>query len=475
MKKEKDLAKNTIIIFIGKVSTQFISFLMLPLYTSYLATDEYGTVDLIITYVQLLVPVICLGLQNAAFRFLVDSRKDEAEKEKIISNIFISTTILFMIFAIGYFIVNIFIEIKFYNYIIFNLLGFLFFEICLQISRGLGNNKVYTIASAISSLLTVILNILFIVFLKLGPKGMLMSMAISNFVAGLYIIIKLKVYKYINYRKLDRNTTKELLKYSFPLVPSGISWWIISASDRTIISAFLGVAANGIYAIACKFPSIINIFTNIFTLSWTESASLNIDKEGKDVFFSKIVNTATRFFASLCIGMIACMPFVFNILVDSEYAEAYNYIPILVLGSFFNVFVSVYSSIYVAKKLTKQVANTSIVAAVINILINLLLIKFIGIYAAAISTALAYGIMMVYRHMDLKKYIKLKIDVKMIILLFLVFIESIICYYINNFFINIINLVFIVIFTIFINRKIIINFLKMFLNKFNSILKEANK
>ena len=163
MEKEKSLAKNTIIIFIGKVSTQFISFLMLPLYTAYLATEEYGTVDLIITYVQLLGPVICLGLQNAAFRFLVDSRKDEEEKEKIISNIFIFTIILFVIFAIGYFIVNIFIEIKFYNYIIFNLLGFIFFEICLQVSRGLGDNKSFTISSAISSLLTVIFNIVFIV------------------------------------------------------------------------------------------------------------------------------------------------------------------------------------------------------------------------------------------------------------------------------------------------------------------------
>ena len=305
---------------------------------------------------------------------------------------------------------------------------------------------------------------------------MLMSMAISNFIGGIFIILKLKVYKYINYKKLEKKTIKELLKYSFPLVPNGISWWVVSASDRTIISAFLGVAANGIYAIAYKFPSIINIFTNIFTLSWTESASLNIDKEGKDIFFSKIINIAVRFFASLCIGMIACMPFIFNVLVDSKYAEAYNYIPILLLGSFFNVFVSVYSSIYVAKKLTKQVANTSIMAAIINIVVNLALIKFIGIYAAAISTAIAYGAMMIYRHKDLKKYINLKIDVKMIAILLLVFLETTLCYYINNIVINIVNLILIVLFTIFINRKLLKNFVEIFLTKFNNIfeLKKNN-
>ena len=473
MEKEKSLAKNTIIIFIGKVSTQFISFLMLPLYTAYLATEEYGTVDLINTYVQLLGPVICLGLQNAAFRFLVDSRKNEEEKEKIISNIFIFTLVLFAIFAVGYLILNIFIEIKFYNYIIFNLLGFIFFEICLQISRGLGNNKSFTIASAMSSLLTVILNVTFIIFFKWGAKGMLMSMAISNFLGGIFIVLKLKIYKYINHRKLKLKTIKELLTYSFPLVPSGISWWVVSASDRTIISAFLGVAANGIYAIACKFSSIINIFTNIFTLSWTESASLNINKEGKDIFFSKIINTAVRFFASLCIGMMACMPFAFNILIDNQYVEAYNYIPILLLGSFFNVFVSVYSSIYVAKKLTKQVANTSIIAAIINIVVNLALIKFIGIYAAAISTAIAYGVMMIYRHNDLKKYMNLRIDVRMIKILLLVFLGTIICYYSKNIIVNIINLIFIILFTFYINRKIIKGFIKIALDKYNNIFKRS--
>ena len=53
MNKKKQLAKNTIIIFFGRVCTQLISFFLLPLYTSYLATKEYGTVDLIQTYVTL--------------------------------------------------------------------------------------------------------------------------------------------------------------------------------------------------------------------------------------------------------------------------------------------------------------------------------------------------------------------------------------------------------------------------------------
>ena len=72
MNKKKELAKNTFIILAGKVSTQMITFFMLPLYTSYLLTEEYGLVDLITTYVTLIIPIITLDTEMAMFRFLIE-------------------------------------------------------------------------------------------------------------------------------------------------------------------------------------------------------------------------------------------------------------------------------------------------------------------------------------------------------------------------------------------------------------------
>ena len=89
MNKKKELAKNTIIIFAGKVCTQLISFLLLPLYTSYLLTEEYGFVDLITTYVTLIVPIITMELEMSVFRYLVDCRKDKKETKRVFSNNFI--------------------------------------------------------------------------------------------------------------------------------------------------------------------------------------------------------------------------------------------------------------------------------------------------------------------------------------------------------------------------------------------------
>lgn len=457
MSKKQELMKNTIIIFMGRVCTQLISFFLLPLYTSYLLTDEYGLVDLITTYVTLLVPIITLELEMSVFRYLVDARKSKNETKKILSNNFLVLLASLLIFSIGYVIVTCFWKFDFRWLILIDIIICTFSGNFLQISRGLGKTLDYAISCIITGASTVLLNILFIVIFKLGAMGMILSMMLANGFGTLYLLLKLKLYKQINFKLKDLKLIKSMYKYSIPLVPNGVSWWIVNVSDRTIISVVLGAAANGIYAISNKFPTIISSLLGIFNLSWSESAALHIDSPDRDEFFSDVLNTVTKLFTSLGVGMIACMPFVFPILINSEYNDAINYIPILVLGSVFNVSICMYTGIYIAKKMTKQVASTTIMGAIINIVINLLFVKSLGLYAASLSTAIAYFVMMVYRHFDLRKYINIKYDKGLIIKTVLIFTFSIFLYYQNNLILNIINLVVVVIYAFLLNKEFLIS------------------
>ena len=99
---------------------------------------------------------------------------------------------------------------------------------------------------------------------------------ISNILSALYLIYSLKIQKYINIKLINADKKRELLQYSLPLIPNGVSWWIVNAADRMIIAALLGVTANGIYAVAYKFPQIFTAIYSFFGLSWTESASVHI-------------------------------------------------------------------------------------------------------------------------------------------------------------------------------------------------------
>lgn len=452
MNKKKQLAKNTIIIFFGRVCTQLISFFLLPLYTSYLATKEYGTVDLIQTYVTLLVPIITLELEMSIFRFLIDSRKSEKETNKLISNNFFILGISLSIFSILYIIVSSFVTIPYRWLILVDIIVCVLSGNFLQVARGFGNTLDYAISCILTGLTTVISNIILICFVHMQAEGMIISMALANFICSLYLFIRLKLYSKINFKIVDFKQIKEMYKYSLPLIPNGISWWIVNVSDRSIISIVLGASANGLYAISNKFPTIISSLTGVFNLSWSESAALHINSSDRDEFFSDITNTILRLFMALGVGMLACMPFVFPILIDVKYNDAYNYIPFLVLGTVFNVAICLYSQVYLAKKLSKQVASTAIVGAIINILINVIFIKQIGLYAAAISTMISYFVMMVYRHFDLKKYVNIKIEKKLIIESIIIYTFTLLIYYQKSIILHAICLLIVCIYAFITNK-----------------------
>lgn len=471
MEKNKELIKNTIVILLGKFCTQFLSFFLLPLYTSILSANEYGIYDLIVTYVALFVPVISLQMEMAIFRELIDVRCNSKKTNKIISSGIFSVVLQFCICFIFYYLISIFINIPYKNYIIINILAVMLSNVFMQIARGLGKNVEYSISSVIAGVSTILLNILFLVILKFNVEGMIISAILSNIFAAIYIFISCKLYKKIKYSSVSKQTIHKLLKYSLPLVPNGLIWWIINVSDRTIISIFLGTGANGIYAVSNKFSSILMQIFNIFNLSWTESASLHINDEDKNEFFSSVFNKTLKYSLVVCLLIIVTLPFLFNILISKNYSEAYIYIPILLIGMIFNIIVSFLGSIYVAKKLTKEVAKTSFGAGILNILINIFLVKYIGIFAAAISTVLAFLIMSIFRIVDVQKYIKLKINLKEIDMALLLFLISLLIYYFNNIFVSAIYLV-LVIGYVFIDNK---NYINMVFKKLKNNQKQVGK
>ena len=424
-----------------------------------------GLVDLITTYVTLIIPIITLDTEMAMFRFLIDKRGDKKETNKLLSNDFAFLLISLTIFSIFYLIITNFISIPFKYLILLDIIICVFSSNFLQIARGMGRNVDYSIGCIVTGLSIVLLNILFIVYLHMGAFGMLLGTALGNFMCDIYLFIRLKLYKHLMIGKIDKKIIKSMLKYSIPLVPSTLSWWIINISDKTIISIFIGVAANGIYAVSNKFATIFSSFLNIFNLSWGESAALHINDKDRDKFFSDIFNTIFKLFSSIGLGIIACMPFVFPILINSKYNDAYFYIPILIIGICINVLLILYNGVYIAKKLTKQVANTTVMGAIVNIVVNLALVKYIGLYAAALSTMISCLVMTLYRHFDSKKYVKIKYNKWNFINALLLFALTIFTYYYQNMYLQIITLILAIIYAYVANRTLLKSFKSSFLNK----------
>lgn len=466
MNKKKQLAKNTLIIFFGRVCTQLISYFLLPLYTAYLATSEYGLVDLIQTYITLLVPIVTLELEMSVFRYLIDVRGKEKDTKVLMSNNFFILGISLSTFTLLYLIITSFVVIPFRFLILFDAIVCVLSGNFLQIARGFGRTVDFSISCILTGVTTILSNIVMICYLHKGAEGMIFSMALANFICALYLFLRIKMFHYIDFSLVDKKLIKDMNRYSIPLIPNGVSWWIVNASDRSIIAFVLGAGANGLYAISNKFPTIISSLTGVFNLSWSESAALHINSPDRDEFFSDITNTVIKLFTSMGAGMIACMPFLFPLFINAKFQEAYQYIPFLVLGTVFNVAICLYSQVYLAKKLSKQVASTAILGAIINIVINVLFIKKIGLYAAALSTAISYFVMMIYRHIDLKKYIHITLEKGLIIKTILLFTFAITLYYQNNMYYNIINLIGVSIYAVLINKSFLLSSYHVVIDKF---------
>lgn len=469
MNREKSLFKNTIIITIGKICTQLITFLLLPLYTGILTTSEYGTVDLLNTLVSLCLPIITLQIEQAVFRELLEVRNKEQEIKDIISSAIFTVIVQSIIFLILFIIVAPAFKNVYKYFLATNVIAYIFSSLFLQITRGLGNSKKYAFASFISALCTILFNILFIVGIKLGAKGMLLGTMLGQMITVIYLFISLRLYKYISIKNNKKKITKKLFKYSIPLIPNAISWWVFNASDRLIVTAILGVEKNGILAASLKFSTVYITLYNVFNISWTESISTAIDDEDLSTYFNKTFNVIIKLFIAMAIGIIAVMPIVYPIMINKKFDSGYVLVPVSILGSFFNVVVGLISVIYIGKKNTKAIANTSVISAIINIIVHLSLINFLGLYAAVISTLTSFIIMSVYRIVDInKKYFKITIDNKIVLETLIIMSLILILYYVNNKYLNIVSIFIAIIYGYFLNKNsinIIVNMLKRKMRK----------
>ncbi len=428
----KELAKNTAIISIGKICTQVVSFLLLPVYTGVLSTEEYGAVDLIITYTSLLLPIVTLQLEQALFRFVLEKRGNKDAISDVLSSIYIITFVALFIFSSIYIGVSPFINSQYKYYLLANLVANSFSSLMLQTARGLGKNSIYALGSFFSASSMIVLNIIFIVCFHFGAYGMMYAHIMGSLICGVYVYISLHIHEYIKISIPELKTIKRFLSYSLPLIPNQISWWILSASDRTVILWKMGVAYNGVYSIAGKFSTLYGVMYNIFNLSWTELISVHFYDEDRDKTFSELQDMVVRLLICIYLGIVSVMPFVFPVMINEKYADAYYQIPILMLGIFFSAMIGVMSAYYIADKNTKVIAKTSMTCAIINLVLDVTLMPFIGLFAASIASAIAYFVMYIVRYIDINKRYGVKNAPKLLSILGVSTVIVFVVYYYRN-------------------------------------------
>lgn len=404
MKETNRLLKNTGIIAIGNLSTKAISFFLLPLYTAILSTHEYGVIDYIITLSMFCVPCISFLMDEAIFRFLIDCKNKE-EKSVMISNSFIMVFIGVVAFLVIIYPILNYIKYEYTWYLILFVISDIIATMISALLRGIGRTDAFAVYNFISSTIQISLNVIFIAVFYWGIEGMLSAMIIGRVVATFVYIICLKLWQYIDLKRINIPKIKEMLKYAIPLIPNRVSWLIINLSSRIVIMNIMTSGALGIYAISSKFANLMDMIYGFFYQSWKESSARVLQSNDRDDFYNLVYKYLKGFMYSIVLLITSFMPIIFKFLIADTYSEAILYVPILLLATYFSNISGFYGGIFTAYKDTKIMGTSTIVAALINLVLMFIIINFWGLYAVAISALIANIVVYQYRKIKVKKYV----------------------------------------------------------------------
>lgn len=401
--RSKYLLKNTVIFALGNFSTKLIAFFLVPFYTYVLTTEEYGVINLIFTLATLIGPFLMVNLQDAVRRFALESNADH----KAILTIEWGVIIVGHLFGLLLIpLAKMYAPISSYSLeLYFYIVSLSANTIFLEYLRGIEKMKAYSICSVLSSLIIAVLNIFFLTWMQLGVSGYFLAYIIAFTFSSLIAIIIGKQYTVFREWKWDKTLFRNMIKFSIPMIPNSLLWWVSSSSDHIMVTHFINAAANGIYTVSYKIPTLISTVSNIFMQAWQISAIKENDSKDNDDFSNIMFDGYIRFI-TLFTGflLVIIKPFMY-IYVNPSFVEAWKYTPVLIIGYAFSTLGTFVGTPYYVYKDMKGNMFSAASGAIINVILNAILIPTLGIQGASIATCFSYIVVFIYRVFDTRKYV----------------------------------------------------------------------
>ena len=407
------LINNTLLISIGTFGSKILTFLMTRFYTEALTPSDYGEADLIIQTANLLIPLVSAGITDGVFRFVLETDDEHTAKRK-------------SIFSAGFYTISAGTAILAALSSFISIPGFLseykwlliwfisascYHSLCAQFIRGEGKTRLFAYQGVLNTVLVIVFSILFLSVFEAGTSGYIISIALADSICALYLAAGQKLWRLMDIH-LKSGMWRKMMRYSLPLVPAALFWWITSVSDRYMITWFLGSGANGIYTVASKIPAIITLISGMFLEAWQFSA-VRESRGSRRSYISFYTNIWSMFLTVMFIGgsiIIAFSPAAIRLLAASEYYSAAEYLPILTAAAILSSLVSFMGSVYIVTKRSSLSFLTTAAGAVFNIILNFLLIPtHLGIYGAAIATLCSYLLSFLIRIISIRNILPFRI------------------------------------------------------------------
>ncbi len=411
-RKYKTLISNTAILGLGTFGSKLLVYFLMPLYTACLSSDQFGRADLIAQTANLLIPILSISICDAVFRFTLERAENRSA---------VLTTGVFVIgagAAIGMPIAMALNAIPYFSggfgwMILAYVVSSNFHTLCANYLRASGRTKTFALQGIFTTAITVALNLLFLLGFDMNVAGYVLSVVLADMLVGIALFFGCGLWRRISLRAFSADYVLRMIRYSAPLIPTTIFWWITNVSDRYMIAYFCGDGINGLYAAAFKIPTLLILVSGIFIEAWHFSAVTDGgDTAQQRSFFSAVFDSfqAVMFMAGA--GLIAFAKLCAVLLFDDSYYTAWQYMPVLLLATVFSSLVTFMGSVYLVEKKSLNSFYTSLIGALVNLVLNFALIPFWGAQGAAIATFTCYLVVFIIRAVNTQRYIRFDLHPK---------------------------------------------------------------
>lgn len=420
----KQLMGESAIYGLSGIISRFISIFLVPLYTSIFTTADYGIMNLIGSFFFFVNIFVVFALDNSASRWYYDTT-DEKDQKTTISSWFwfqlgVSTILCCIIIILSGFLSRKLLSQSDPLFFIIPSLSVITNVFTTIVSNWfrMRRKAVQTVAFNLSfSILTILLTVYFVVYLKKGVLGVFYATLISNALSSLICLFILK--SWISIRFFSLNRLKEMLHFSLPLIPTALCFWVINSSSSFILNMYCDLDEVGLFQLGVTISTAITLVTSSFQMAWGPFAYSILSKENAKQVYSFVLSAYSIIANLLALGVALFAEDILILLTNPAYYGAYFVAGILTFNA------TIYSYVYIVGigngivKNNKPLAIAVFISACITLLSIFLLTPFLGKTGTALGMLIGNLFIPVYVYFSAQKNYPIPYNAPLVLILIL--------------------------------------------------------
>lgn len=373
-----------------------------------MTTEEYGIADFVFSVSQLVIPVLSISIWEAVLRYGLKREEKKADVIKCAALIFLVCSVILIAITPVW---NLYTPVaKWKWYLTAYSICFISNQIELFYIRVKERKKLFAIASIAQTFTLASLNVFLLVFIRCGIKGYLLSNIISLFANTIFLLVSGDIFSDIKRGSIRLDLMKKMILYASPLVINNISWWAIHSSDKIMIEAMLTVGELGLYTVATKIPSLVNVFISIFSQAWSVSSIKEVENSNDSQYYSGVFDYYSMLAFGATVGLCLIIKLFMKFYVGNDFYVAWRYVPLLLVAASFSAISTYFASLLSALEKSLHIMSSTFVGGIANVLINYVFIQMYGVWGAIIGTVAAYVIISMMRMTFVLRRINISVD-----------------------------------------------------------------